>query len=101
MSKEEDVRTESVKDLVKRAFKSVREEKENNPVYLIKKAFQDVKEDMTRGMAIGMAGLAGAAIANRVAYCKEKFKDDSKKRNKCIYWYVKKEKEKQKEKIKK
>jgi hypothetical protein len=51
-------------------------------------------------LGAGIVGLGAAAIANRVAYCKEKYKDDASKAKKCVFWYVKKEKEKAKKKDK-
>lgn len=45
MSKEQSTKTESAVDLVKKAFKAVKEEKSMDPVYLVKKAFKGVREE--------------------------------------------------------
>ena len=47
---------------------------------------------------IGIAGLTAAGIANRVAYCKLKYKNDKSKAKRCIWWWVKDKKEKAKDK---
>jgi hypothetical protein len=71
MSKEEEARTESAVDLVRKAFKSVREERdskeavkedETNPVYLVRKAFKSIREEkaIVKEDAAGIGALIGA-----------------------------------------
>jgi hypothetical protein len=45
---------------------------------------------------VGIAGITAAAIANRIGYCKLKYKDDKSKAKKCVWWWVKDKKEKNK-----
>jgi hypothetical protein len=67
-----------------------------------KKKKKAMKEEVSVSMnisaltAAGIVGLTAAAIANRVAYCKEKYKNDEPSKKRCIWLWVKKKKEKSK-----